>query len=121
MQAGLRAAAAAAPGASAVLVGLADQAGLDPRAVAAVLWAVAGGGGDAFVAAYSDAPEVPGHPVALGAALWPAVAAVEGDVGARTILRHLGPRLVSVPLPGSWRPFDCDTPQEYAALLAAGV
>ncbi|HUY61870.1 MAG TPA: NTP transferase domain-containing protein, partial [Candidatus Dormibacteraeota bacterium] len=106
---------------SAVLVGLADQAGLDPRAVAAVLRAVARGGGDAYVAAYSDAPEVPGHPVALGAALWPAVDEMEGDVGARTILRRLGTRLVSVPLPGSWRPVDCDTPADYASLLAAGV
>jgi len=119
LRTGLRAAVRSVPAAAAVLVGLADQVGLEPRAVEAILAAVARGGADAWVAAYSDAPEVPGHPVALGPAVWPAVLELEGDAGARALLASLGHRLLSVPLPAAWRPQDCDTPADYAALLAA--
>ncbi len=119
LRTGLRAAIAAAPAAAAILVGLADQVGLEPRAVEAILAAVAHGGADAWVAAYSDAPEVPGHPVALGPAVWPAAQQLAGDAGARALLASLGRRLQSVPLPALWRPQDCDTPADYAALLAA--
>ncbi len=119
LRTGLRAALALRPGCQAVLIGLADQVGLEPRAVEVVLAAVARGGADAWVAAYSDAPEVPGHPVALGPAVWPQVLALRGDQGARPLLAGLAHRLCSVPLPAAWRPQDCDTPADYAALLAA--
>jgi len=119
LRTGLRAALRARPAAAAVLVGLADQVGLESRAVEAIMAAVAHGGADAWVAAYSDAPEVPGHPVALGPAVWPQVLELAGDQGARALLARLGHRLASVPLPAGWRPQDCDTPGDYAALLAA--
>lgn len=105
--------------ASAVLVTPVDQAGLRAEAVAAVLEAVADGGADGWAVAYGGVREAPGHPVALGRATWPEIAALSGDVGARSVLARLGGRLHWVELPASWRPLDCDTPDDYRALLAA--
>ncbi|HVB14552.1 MAG TPA: NTP transferase domain-containing protein [Candidatus Dormibacteraeota bacterium] len=118
LRAGLAAARAAAPAARAVLVGLVDQVGLHPEAVRRILESVAQDDADVWVADYGAQRRIPGHPVALGPMTWPLVDGLRGDVGARDILKDLGTRLKWVPLPAAWRPFDCDTPEDYQNLLA---
>jgi molybdenum cofactor cytidylyltransferase len=119
LRVGLRAAARHQP--RAVLVGLSDQVGLRPEAVAAVLEAVARGGFGAWSVAYGGDRTAPGHPVALGPATWPLVEQLRGDRGAGPILAGLGGELRWVDLPASWRPVDCDTEEDYQALVAADL
>lgn len=116
---GLRAALRHRP--EAVLVALADQVGLRPEAVAAVLEAVAEGGSKAFCVAYGGDRSAPGHPVALGRATWPLVERLRGDRGAGPILAGLGEELRWIDLPSSWRPVDCDTEEDYRSLAAADL
>lgn len=118
LRAGVSAALRAQPSAGAVLVGLVDQVGIRPEAVAAILKAVRRGGFDAWACAYGGGRRIPGHPVALGPSTWPLVATLKGDVGARAILKGLGARLAWVELPELWRPLDCDTPEDYQLALA---
>lgn len=120
LRAGLQAALRAAPAATAVLVSLVDQVGLRAGAVRAVLEAVARGGADAWACDYGGRHSIPGHPVALGPAIWPEVARLTGDVGARGVLSSLGARLAWVELPESWQPVDCDSPADYRRLVAGG-
>jgi CTP:molybdopterin cytidylyltransferase MocA len=119
LRVGLRAAARHQP--RAVLVGLSDQVGLRPEAVAAVQEAVAQGGSKAWSVAYGGDRTVPGHPVALGPTTWPLVEQLRGDRGAGPILAGLGRELRWVDLPATWRPVDCDTEEDYQALVAADL
>jgi molybdenum cofactor cytidylyltransferase len=57
-----------------------------------------------------------GHPALIGAALFPAMAGLEGDRGARRLLEALGPRLARVAAPDAGVLFDVDTK---AALVEA--
>lgn len=54
----------------------------------------------------------PGHPVILPRRLFPAIARLHGDEGARTVLEGEDPRLV--PLPGTRATTDLDTPEDWA-------
>ena len=108
----LRAGVAAAErlGATAVVVVLGDQPLIDPAAVRRVVAA-----GDADVdAARATYDRVPGHPTLLQRATFPAVAKLEGDAGARDLLRSLRVRLVACDGLGS--PADVDTPDDLAGL-----
>jgi molybdenum cofactor cytidylyltransferase len=110
LSASLRAgvAAAAARGADAVIVALADQPLLDARAVAAVL-AARGGGAHAVRATYGGAPN---HPTLIESSLFGAIAHLRGDDGARPLLADA--RLV--PCDGLGAPDDVDTPEDLARL-----
>jgi CTP:molybdopterin cytidylyltransferase MocA len=112
MAASLRAGvgAARARGAQAVVIALADQPLLDPRAVARVLAARAPGV-SAIRATYEDRA---GHPTLIESSLFDAVAALRGDVGARPLLG--GAKLVACDGLGS--PEDVDTPEALAAMEA---
>lgn len=106
--------AAAARGAQAVVVALADQPLLDARAVAKVVAAWREGGGasegvsaDAVRATYAG---VPNHPTVIAAPLFGAVAHLCGDAGAKSLLR--GARLVACD--GLGAPDDVDTPEDLA-------
>lgn len=57
-----------------------------------------------------------GHPVILPAALFPAMAALHGDSGARDLLRSPPP--LPHPLPGRRAVLDLDTPEAWAAWRA---
>jgi molybdenum cofactor cytidylyltransferase len=55
-----------------------------------------------------------GHPALIGASLFPEIAALEGDRGARRLLEALGPRLARVAAPDAGVLFDIDTPTALA-------
>lgn len=65
----------------------------------------------------TDADGTPGHPVIFPARLFPALAQLSGDQGARPVLATEHPRLVA--LPGQHATTDLDTPEAWAAWRAA--
>jgi molybdenum cofactor cytidylyltransferase len=94
---------------SAVCIGLADQ----PLMGSAAWQRVAGAPADAplVVATYGG---VRGNPVRLSRAVWGEAARLEGDEGARVLLRT-GPTL-EVDCTGTGDPTDVDTPEDLARL-----
>lgn len=78
-------AAVAATGAAALVVLLADQPGIDPAVVRRVT-ATHADGHPVVRARYTDGP---GHPVLFDRSVWPALAELTGDIGARDLLRAL--------------------------------
>jgi CTP:molybdopterin cytidylyltransferase MocA len=105
LRAGL--AAAAAGGAEAVVIALADQPLLDARAVARVLAARAPAQADAVRATYAGTPN---HPTVLESALFGAAARLRGDTGARPLLADPATRVRLVACDGLGSPADVDTP-----------
>lgn len=100
---------AARPHASGWIVALADMPSIDAATIAAVQAAIAAG-------APSAAPSYRGrrgHPVGFGAVCGPALAALEGDAGARAVLLQHPPRLIAVDDPGIL--YDVDHPADLAA------
>lgn len=60
-------------------------------------------------------------PVVLRRELWGDLAALEGDVGCRAVIRARPELVAAVPVPGGLRhPVDVDTPEDYARLLGEG-
>ncbi len=57
-----------------------------------------------------------GNPVVLSSALFPDIAELRGDVGARSILSRLGDALLLLPVDDPGVVKDIDTPEEYSAL-----
>ena len=114
MAASIRAGLAArAPEADAVIVMLADM----PEIAAADL--------DRLIAGYSpadgreivratDADGTPGHPILFGARFFETLARIEGDRGARDILRDAAEFTVEVALAGKAATTDLDTPEAWA-------
>ncbi len=106
--------AAVDPRAVAIAVLLGDQ----PEVTAAVIDRVAGalfaGGGPVARPVYrtSAGTIVPGHPVCFARAVWPALAALGGDEGARALLRAHPEWLVEAPIEGDPPP-DVDTAADY--------
>lgn len=106
---------AAAPAdavAAAVLLG--DQPGIGRAVIDAVLAGFAAAGTPAVRPVWRDADgrARPGHPVVLGRALWPAVAELRGDRGARALFeRH--PEWVSEVAMAGAPPADVDDDEDY--------
>jgi molybdenum cofactor cytidylyltransferase len=100
--------AAMPPEVSAALVLLGDQPGVRPDAVRAV----ASGPGPIRRASYGGRP---GHPVRLDREVWQDAMGLEGDAGARELLRRYPDLLVEVEVGGEPPP-DVDTPEDYARL-----
>jgi len=100
--------------AAAVLVALGDQPGLAAATVQAVVerWrgAPAGGRPAVVLPAYRDGP---GHPVLFDRALWPELFALEGDEGARSVVRRDPARVASV-MVDTPAPQDVDTRADLA-------
>jgi molybdenum cofactor cytidylyltransferase len=96
-----------------VILTLGDQPRVTPQVIAAVLdHADSAPTGTAAVRATYEG--VPGHPVALGRAILPQVAALTGDVGARELLGHATVRTFEAAR--LCDPTDVDTPEELEAL-----
>lgn len=77
--------AALGDGVDVAVVLLADQPGIEPAAITGVVARVRGGAEAARVR-HDDGPS---HPVALARRVWPRLAAVSGDVGARAVFGAL--------------------------------
>lgn len=105
---------AAGPEADAALILLADQPEVRPDAIRAV---VAAGRREGIARArYAGRP---GHPVLLGRDVWPELAGLAGDVGARRLIEADPRRVLDVEVGGDPPP-DVDTPHAFARLTARG-
>ncbi|MBC7324845.1 MAG: putative selenium-dependent hydroxylase accessory protein YqeC [Moorella sp. (in: Bacteria)] len=111
LQAGL---AALAPRTRAALFILADQPGVTPGVLARLVEAYTDSGKKIVVPVYQGRR---GNPVLIDRDLWPQILALEGDIGAREIIRaHPVDVLeVEVDCPGILK--DIDTPADYCAWL----
>lgn len=107
--------AAAAGGADAVVVALADQPLLDARVVARLIAARAPSHLDALRATYAG---VSGHPTLLESSAFGAVEGLRGDAGARALLEDPAMRVALIACDGLGRPDDVDTPAALARLEA---
>ena len=96
-----------------VVVGLADQPLVGSTAYRRVADAL-GSDAQLAVATYGG---VRGNPVLIGRAHWDEALALEGDEGARVLLRRHG--AVEVPCDGTGEPTDVDTPADLIALEKA--
>lgn len=112
MAASLRAGLAGLPG-DACVVALADQPLVGPDAVRRLVGLA--GTVDAAVATYGGKPR---NPVLLDRSVWPEVAALTGDAGARSWLRAHPDRVREVPCDGTGSPDDVDTPEDLARVRA---
>ena len=93
-----------------VVVGLADQPLVGSDAYRRVAGAL-GGEAQLAVATYGG---VRGNPVLIGRDHWDEALALEGDEGARVLVRRHG--AVEVPCDGTGEPTDVDTPEDLIAL-----
>jgi molybdenum cofactor cytidylyltransferase len=98
----------------AAIVALADQPLVDAHVVAQLVARWREGGARAVQPRYDDGR---GHPVLFDASLFPALCALEGDVGARAVLDSAGDALELLSVAGA-RPVDVDTPDALRAVAA---
>jgi molybdenum cofactor cytidylyltransferase len=101
----------------AAIVALGDQPLVDARVVERLVARWREGGAHAVQPRYDDGR---GHPVLFDRSLFPALGALEGDVGARAVLDGTGDALAMVTVAGL-RPIDVDTPDALRAVEAALV
>lgn len=114
LAASLRAGVAAlAPHADAIVVTLGDQPRISSAAIARVAAVAAGADEGAAPAARATYDGRPGHPILLRRALFPAIAGLRGDSGARELLSTVDVRAVEC---GTGTPLDVDTPEQLREL-----
>jgi molybdenum cofactor cytidylyltransferase len=113
LQAGLAAVPATAA-AAAVMLG--DQPALDAAHIDTVLAAFAAAATPIVRPVFADG--TPGHPVVLARRVWPQVARLRGDDGARAVIAAHPAWLTTVPVAGAAPP-DVDTHADYVRLLGA--
>lgn len=104
--------AAAAAGSDAALVLLGDQPGMPASHIRAVVDAFLGGAGPVVQGCYRGTPS---HPVLFARSVWPDLAAVEGDRGARDVIRAHPDWVHRVELDADIPP-DLDTMEDYRRL-----
>jgi molybdenum cofactor cytidylyltransferase len=107
--------AAVAPDAEAVVFLLGDQPGVAPATIDAVIAGYRATGGPIVVPAYGGRW---GNPILFARPLFPELAGVEGDEGARGVVRAHAAEAVVVAAGEGPPPGDVDTEEDYAALLA---
>jgi molybdenum cofactor cytidylyltransferase len=106
--------AAIAGDADAAVITLGDMPRVTPQVIARFAEIAAEHGPDARARAVYDG--VPGHPVVLGSDHFAAVATIEGDIGARDLLRSIGVQRIECAHLSS--AVDIDTPEDLDALRA---
>lgn len=111
----LAATVAAAPSAAGWLIGLADMPGIRPAAIRAVVAALADGA--ALAAPVYQGRR--GHPVGFAAEFGPALCALSGDEGARSLLQGQGSRLRRVEVDDPGVLFDINVPGDLLGLARA--
>ncbi len=97
-----------------MLVLLSDQPGVSRELIDRLTAEFEGCPADALIPTYCGKR---GSPVLLGRSLLPAVATLQGDTGARALLRGLGNRVRMVEVGHLGCPDDVDTPEEYERIL----
>lgn len=112
VQAGL---AALHPETEAVLFFLGDQPTITPEVIDAILAAYRASRAPIVAPLYSGER---GHPLLFDRALFPELAEVSGDEGARAIVRAHAADVLLVPVPVAAPPQDVDTEDDYQRLLA---
>jgi molybdenum cofactor cytidylyltransferase len=119
MAASLRAGlAAVSPGADAVVVLLADMPEVTAGHVDRLIAAFDPGEAREICRAVTEAGS-PGHPVLFGRRFFESLRGLEGDRGARDLLREAADFVTDVPTPGRGATVDLDTPEAWAAWRAA--
>jgi len=109
--------AALAPGVAAAIVLLGDMPAVPPALLDRLIDAFAGGPDALAVAPFRDGRR--GNPVLLARALFPAVAALRGDEGARTLLDAAAPgQVLAVGEADAGATLDVDTPEALAQASA---
>jgi molybdenum cofactor cytidylyltransferase len=106
---------AASPDASGWLVALADMPAIQPQTIAQVAAALAGG---ASIAAPVHAGRR-GHPVGFAASWRDALTRLDGDIGARDLLREAGDALLRIETDDPGVLLDIDTQDDFAILHGA--
>jgi molybdenum cofactor cytidylyltransferase len=109
--------AAAAPEADAVLVALADMPEVRAEHADALIAAFDPDNGKAICRA-TDSEGRPGHPVLFGRRFFESLGRLEGDEGAREILRANADFVAPVQTPGRAARLDLDTPEAWSAWRA---
>ena len=105
--------AALSPDIDAVVILLGDQPGVRPATIEALVEAFATGTSGIIAPVYGT---ILGNPVLFGRDLFPALQALDGDEGARSIIRSRMPEVLRVPVPGDAPPPDIDTEADYEAV-----
>ncbi|MGF1660002.1 MAG: molybdopterin-binding/glycosyltransferase family 2 protein [Rubrimonas sp.] len=119
MASSLRAALAAAPAeADALVVALGDMPEVGPAHVDALIAAFSPEDGRAICRAITE-DGAPGHPVLFGRRFFETLARIDGDQGARELLRAHADLVENVPTPGRGAAVDLDTPEAWEAWRAA--
>ena len=111
MTASLRAGIGAAPKAPGLMVLPADMPGLEAADLSQMIARFVQDP-DRLLRGTSDTGQ-PGHPAIFPADLWPALAALTGDEGGRSVIMANRSRLTLVPLPGDRATLDLDTPEDW--------
>jgi CTP:molybdopterin cytidylyltransferase MocA len=104
--------AAIAGEAEAAVITLGDMPRVTPQVIARFADVASEHGAVARARAVYDG--VPGHPVVLGSAYFDAVSEIEGDIGARELLRRIG--VVTIECTHLCSPVDIDTPADLERL-----
>jgi molybdenum cofactor cytidylyltransferase len=104
-------------GIEAVLCLLGDMPDVKPATLQALAAAYRPAGG--VLACQPTCDGRRGNPLLWGAPMWPALAALQGDQGARGLLGGLGEQLALVPVSDPGVLLDLDTPEDWATRLSA--
>jgi len=70
--------------------------------------------GNALIVIATSADGALGHPIAFDSSLRPAFANLQGDAGAKAVVKANRKRTMTVALPGDHATLDLDTPEEWA-------
>jgi molybdenum cofactor cytidylyltransferase len=108
--------AAASPSCEAAVLLLGDQPAMRPVDIRAVVDAYRCGAGPVVQGNYRG---VPSHPVLFDRSVWPDLLAIEGDRGARDLIKGHPDWVVRVELDADV-PADLDTMEDYEQMKAAG-